>query len=390
MSYLPTIQSRMWLGPHLNVQGDSGATTWIENGQPSIVKLIDTDPPGEFFQRPDWSLWIGRHYESDFDPNEPTKSGFSTDAKQAAQQYIDRYLINSIKTKPLIKCWEMNNEPVISTPEQMQWFAAFLAEAARILRETYNVTPVLGNWSAGNPLRELNLWQYYTPVLEAVHRYGAILGRHSYGPLDEYYGLRHRYDNKVFTERGYPNLPVAITECGADSVTAPDGPNQPWKSYYGSDANAYGDYLVKLEAALREDAAYCLGGTVFTYGMGWDPHNINGTNIGARLGQIGKNLPLNTLVTTPPAKTTSTSTSPATKPATTPPASTETHSVKQEATTYAYPWTTKATPTIRRTLTAGAKVTVYGVYKLKVDAKSWAAISAASDEWVDTSLLQEL
>lgn len=262
------------IAPHLLNNGNADATQWIY-GKPSVVKLVDTGIPNEFIDD-STILWIGRKTEQEFDPNNPNGSGFSSDAVLAARQYINRYLDAVIRANPKIQAWELNNEPVIENPATMSWFATFLTEGIRILRMDYNKTAVVGNWSVGCPRWELGLWKYYTPVLNAIRVYKGILGRHSYGPLDVWYALRHRKDNEEFTNLGFPNLPVVITECGAENLPTVNW--KPWKQQF-KNANDYFQYLAEYDQLLKQDS-YVYGATVFTYGQGWDEWNMNDSGIG--------------------------------------------------------------------------------------------------------------
>ncbi len=296
------MQAKTKLGPHLLLHGDPDATKWIQNARPSIVKLVDTGIPGEFINQADQTIWIGRKGENVFDPNNPAGGGFSDDPVEAAQQYITRFLDQAIRLEPLIQCWELNNEPVITDPSRMAWFARFLARGAQILRETYNKTAVLGCWSVGNP--DFPLWAQYGPALEAARRYGALLGRHSYAGPDQstwsFLLLRHREDNIRFTTLGFPDMPLVITECGADFVPFGNPQGKPWHELYGDDAQRYVDEILSpFEAELLRDS-YVLGATVFTYGHNWEHHTLNGRDAGQRIAaRVGGRTPFTVTLPTP-------------------------------------------------------------------------------------------
>lgn len=296
------MQAKTKLGPHLLLQGNSDATFWIQNARPSVVKLVDTGIPGEFINQADQTIWIGRKAETVFDPNNPAGGGFSNDPVEAAGQYVTRFLDRAIRAEPLIQCWELNNEPVITDPTRMAWFARFLARGAQILRETYNKTAVLGCWSVGNP--DFPLWAQYGPALEAARTYGALLGRHAYAGPDQstwsFLLLRHREDNARFAALGFPNMPLVITECGADAVPFGTPQGKPWRELYGDDARRYAnEILIPFEAELLRDS-YVLGATVFTYGFNWERHTLNGADAGRQIAtQVGGRAPFTVNLPTP-------------------------------------------------------------------------------------------
>lgn len=272
------MQANLLVGPHLLGRGDPDATNWIR-GKPAAAVLADVGIPGEF--APGDCFWVGRKTEDEFDPNNPAGGGFSTDPTLAAQQYIARYLHDTITLEPGIPAWESSNEPTIETPERMTWLALFSAEFCRVIREKYNRIPVIGNWAVANPKVELNLWPYYKPALEAVKRYGGVLGRHSYGPLNEIYALRHRYDNRIFSALGFRDLPVIITECGYENL--PEVPQWAWRTEgHELSENDYAGYFAALDTELRRDS-YVMGATAFTYGLGWKQHSLNESSVGAKV-----------------------------------------------------------------------------------------------------------
>lgn len=78
--------SRMKVGPHMIMRGDSDATTWLY-GKPTVGKLVNCGIPSEFAGSPDY-LWVGRCFEQQFDPNNPIGGGWSADPTQAARDYV--------------------------------------------------------------------------------------------------------------------------------------------------------------------------------------------------------------------------------------------------------------------------------------------------------------
>lgn len=264
------------IGPQLNITGNQDATKWLLRGQPSMAVGIHSGPPGEIANQP--IHWVYRVYEDDLQPSNPSAGGYSILPNIAAQQWVDRHLHAFIRANS-VRYITILNEPVVHEPEVMTWLALFLATAVRIVRQVYGVTPVVGNWSVGSP--DYSLWVQYVPVLQAVTQYGGILGRHSYGPIDPHYALRHRTDNAIFGDLGFPNLPVMLTEAGWENL--PEVGFRAWATDPQRTNEEYVQYLLTLDHELRQDA-YCLGASIFTYGLSWSQHNLNDSGVGDLFG----------------------------------------------------------------------------------------------------------
>jgi len=223
-------------------------------------------------------MLLGRVVETEFGIDERR----ATPAVDYARYYFTRYLEQPIRLNPALNAWEGPNEPTANSAEGMRWYGAFLYELSRLIR-AQGKTPVIGGWSVGAPKYEL--WPEYTAALEAVRIHGAVLSRHSYAGPDQttwgYLLLRHREDNARFEALGYGNLPLVITETGADVVPFGTPPGRAWRDLYGDDGARYvREILAPLEMELRKDE-YVIGATVFTYGPRewWPRHNIDGAGV---------------------------------------------------------------------------------------------------------------
>jgi len=278
------------LGIKMILSGGDGARICL-HARPTVAAFVDGGWELAHEFAADKPLCIGRVTENFFDPNRPEFNQQSPEA--VARWYVETYLAETIRAQPQMDAWESNNEPVITDLGVMNWHARFLAEFARILRVEFNRTAVIGNWSVGNP--DYPMWAQYGPALEATLRYRALLGRHNYAGRDPntwpFLLLRHRADNQRFSAMGYPNLPVVLTECGADGVPSfrvqnpatgewyDSEPGASWRDLYGDDGARYwNEILLPLEQELRSDP-YVIGGTVFNSGYNWGRHNIDGTAI---------------------------------------------------------------------------------------------------------------
>jgi hypothetical protein len=250
------------LGPHF-MTGGTGLSAWLRLGC-TLVKYCRDFPQGEPLGG---ALLIGR---ADHMADGWVGQG---DPVQAARAFYATALEPAMIANPHIPAWESPNEPVVdaegesldTSRPRMRWYAAYLPELARLVREDGRRMPVLGAWPVGNPTR-LELWAEYGPVLQAIRHYGGLHSRHSYGVLDEAYALRHRRDQAEFDKLGYPGTPTALTEVGLDHV----GGLKPWRLQYGGSLERYfNEWLAPMERELRRDP-YVIGATVFTLGTGGD------------------------------------------------------------------------------------------------------------------------
>jgi len=223
-------------------------------------------------------LRIGRVVEEEFGIDERR----SASPVDYARYYFARYLEKPIQANPALNAWEGPNEPTANNAEGMRWYAEFLYELARLIRGT-GKTPISGNWSVGTP--DYGLWPEYRQALQAVRDHGAVLGRHSYAGPDQstwpYLLLRHREDNARFEALGFGDVPVVLTEAGADSVPFGMPPGTAWRDLYGDDGARYvREILAPLEMELRRDE-YVIGAVLFTYGPRewWPRHNVDGSGV---------------------------------------------------------------------------------------------------------------
>lgn len=271
----------MKLGPHLMNGG--WPHDWLAIG----VKIVKwhAQIPSTADGIPADVLTIGRpaHYQG-FSPSDQIAPTL------AARQYFNGVILPALSAAPWMQAWESPNEPgwnyewsTSTKRTAMLWYADFMLEFARLLN-IHGRRAVLGNWSVGNP--DFPSWQWYGKALEAVGRYNAILGRHSYGWLVDELAFRHRLDEKEFNKLGFRNTPLAITECGAER----DHGMMPWRIQYRGDFNAYFDqWIAPFVRGLLPDS-YVLGATLFTAGTGgsttWDAYDVSGTDIIKRLAEL--------------------------------------------------------------------------------------------------------
>jgi len=238
--------------------GDLGLSSLAPPGVLTIGRVVD-----------DGLLW-----GQGFDANRYYADG--ADPALLAASYVTLVWGDKIKLNPGLQVIEGPNEQIITASGPMEWYAKFSREFARIIQGLGRRAGI-GSWSTGHPLRELGLWPFWAPALDAVIPYNAILTRHSYSDLNAFHALRHRYDNEIFTAMGYPDSPVVITECGTDA----SGTMLPWRKNFVDAAQYWNTYLVYLENEFQLDP-YLVGATLFTVGRNderWKDHDVAGSGL---------------------------------------------------------------------------------------------------------------
>jgi hypothetical protein len=222
------------------------------------------------------------------------------DAATAANHYVEANL-GYYRQNPAVDYWEGMNEPAPDTPDDWAWFTQF--EAARACAmQAQGLRAAIGAFAVGWP-RTFDEMTSFLPALEAAHRCGGILTIHEYnGPTMDcgvatnvpniipgapalsvpagIFTLRYRilYEG-LLKPRGLGDLPLAITELGADGSSPKDpcqGPGHgwTWKRYQPSwidrglgptGAEAYVNVLAWYDAEIKKDP-YIIGAAIFTAG----------------------------------------------------------------------------------------------------------------------------
>lgn len=302
------------------------------------------------------------------------------DMKLEARKWIDgqggnHSLLQMAQAFPQVQYWEGPNEIDINhdqpnCAQRMKNYAEFCVEFARLMKSEAKRSVAVGAWSTGTP--EFDLWRYWVPVLEACRTYGAVLTRHNYGPLDEWYAFRHRQDEDTFRSLGFSGTPLIISECGTDYISKANAFNKPWRKLWGYADNAidryWGEYLKLLVAGLLKDA-YVLGATVFTAGNGgsWNDHDVAHTDLA---GAILRNYPD---VPKPPD----------------PVPAWATHQVTASVLNVRmYPWLSDVVPPTVGSLLKGAYVRVTDVAKTEAMSIGWYHVGP--DRWVSGSYLKKV
>ncbi len=232
---------------------------WLAAVKPAVAKFV-----GDFgvaTEAPAGTLCVGRMVDDGwldgqgFDCNRYYQQ--ADDPVGIAQQYAE-WLTPYIEANPRIDVWEGPNEQVPLGLVSMSWYSVFLREFARIM-QAFGKRAGLGSWSTGEP--DYPLWEAYGPALDGCKRYNGVLTRHTYGPMDLDNCLRYRKDNAIFASMGYPNLPLILSEIGADNVAG----QTPWKgAYWGGSMDRYWDELLHPFAIELAKDDYVLGATVYT------------------------------------------------------------------------------------------------------------------------------
>jgi len=194
-------------------------------------------------------------------------------AKHAAMihyQALEPY----IRANPRVDYWCGPNEDIVRTPAEMAYYADFSAEYARLIYTRHTgVAAALGGFATGTPEHEL--WPHWVEALLAMRQYHAIYHRHTYGENNYHLGLRYRADYAHFSQLGFGDVRMVLTEAGADNA----GSLKPWRlAYQGDIVRYYNELLEPLELLLEQDA-YLLGACIFTCGGGWPEFDVDNTGL---------------------------------------------------------------------------------------------------------------
>ncbi len=280
------------------------AMEFVRRAQPPLIKVMDEfGVEAQVKSVSPHTVVVGRAFDS-----QQTSLG-QGDPVEAARAFFRRQA-PKYQAYPGVDYWEGWNEPSANSAGEMTWYAAFEAERVRLLAEIGGRACV-GNFSVGAP-GNLDLWPYLFPALRAAKQHHGILGLHEYGwPwMDNYFGKNQinphedegdtgwttgRY-RKIYRTYLIPHdlaLPLAITECGLDTVNvggadvryreAPQVAG--WKNYgrwwaqHGGLSDPVEEYLRQLawyDLLLRADD-YVIGAAIFQLGiMGWEGFDISG------------------------------------------------------------------------------------------------------------------
>jgi len=264
------------------------------NSTPKIMEFVRTAHPAVVVGLGDvgWltevkrvspeTITIARYAE----PDQSLEGDPVVRAREFVASHLERYLLN-----PGVDYWLGWNEPVLETPEEMAWYAAFEAERATAMAE-YGLKVAIGNFSVGTP--EAEVFGEFLPAIRAAMEHGGVLSLHEYGAPTMRDGvgagipgvesiddagaltLRYRYWYNHFLQPNDLVIPLVITEAGIDGgvlVQGNDGEDG-WRGLVDlavpdeSLSRAAASYLEQLswyDDELRRDP-YVLGFAVFNVG----------------------------------------------------------------------------------------------------------------------------
>jgi hypothetical protein len=286
-------------------RADGQIDTLIRLGKPALIKTLNLDPNFARYikEQSPTTIVVGRIVLGQLD--------LTADPIPLARDAAGKLLEFALEPTRLqyFDAWEGYNEPVADTVDKMQHLADHEAERTRLLAEQ-GVRSVVGNFAAGHP--PLELWQYFTPALDAVRAHGGYLGVHEYsapimqwsfGALQSTPGanegdegwltVRYRKAYRHYLgPLGYGDIPLLITECGVDgTVGGHPGPAEAkgWRDFEAfwlsnglrSDTpGVYIDQLIWYDGELYQDN-YVKGAAIFAAGasQGWDSYEILGRTI---------------------------------------------------------------------------------------------------------------
>ncbi|MHB1317071.1 MAG: hypothetical protein ACYCYF_00455 [Anaerolineae bacterium] len=269
---------RSKLGLHVTRNSAPEIMAFIEAAQPAVlVGVGDLGWLAEAKELSPGSIILGR-----FEETAQTMTG---DPAVRAQEFVvghaARYLAN-----PGVDYWLGWNEPGIDSTWQMEWYAAFEAERARLMSDL-GLKVAVGNFSTGTP--EADEFASFLPAIETAKALGGVLAVHEYSAPTMMDGvglaipgheaevdagsltLRYRYWYEHYLAPARLVIPLVVTEAGIDSgvlpVQAPAVGG--WRDLDATSAGqALSSYVGQLswyDDQLRRDP-YVIGFAVFNAG----------------------------------------------------------------------------------------------------------------------------
>jgi hypothetical protein len=211
------------LGLHVTRNTSPGIMDFVERAQPAVIVGVgDLGWLADVKEVSPDTITLGRFEEKG--------QTFTGDPRQRAQQFVvshaGRYLAN-----PGVDYWLGWNEPVIRYLWQMEWYAAFEAERARLMHDL-GLRVAVGNFSTGTP--EAEQFPAFMPALAAAKEYGGLFALHEYSAPTMLHGvgtaipgheadprfgaltLRYRYWYEHYLGPANLVVPLVITEAGID------------------------------------------------------------------------------------------------------------------------------------------------------------------------------
>lgn len=279
---LPEPVGRSKIGLHVTRNSSPAIMHFVEQAQPAVIVGVgDLGWLADVKAVSPSTITLGRFEEKG--------QYFSGDPVQRAQEFVvshaGRYLAN-----PGVDYWLGWNEPGIGNEWQMQWYAAFEAERARLMHEL-GLSVAVGNFSTGTP--EPELFAAFAPALLAAKEYGGLFALHEYSAPTMLHGigaavpghdaeddfgaltLRYRYWYENYLGPANLVVPLVITEAGIDGgvLRGQDPPLAGWRDFDGALAEeltvqTLDSYLAEIswyDDELRRDP-YVLGFALFNAG----------------------------------------------------------------------------------------------------------------------------
>jgi len=272
------------LGLHVTGSTSPRIMEFIEATKPAVVVVVgDLGLLAEIKRVSPNTVTLGRLLQGD--------QSMTGDPRQRAREFVlanaGQYLAN-----PGADYWLGWNEPDVSQPWQMAWYAAFEAERAAAMAEL-GLKVAIGNFSTGTP--EAERFVEFLPAIKAAKEYGGILALHEYSAPTmqsglgadipglegkEHYGaltLRYRYWYDQYLQANNLVIPLVISEAGIDGgvLRAQGVTLGGWRDFRSAERLPEGmqpltldDYVAQLswyDDELRRDP-YVIGFAVFNVG----------------------------------------------------------------------------------------------------------------------------
>lgn len=279
---LPEPVGRSKLGLHVTRNSSPAIMDFVRRAQPAVIAGVgDLGWFADVKRASPGTITLGRFEELD--------QTFTGDPEQRAREFVatfaGRYL-----AYPSVDFWMGWNEPVIRSVWQMEWYAAFEVERARLMHEL-GLRVAVGNFATGTP--EADQFPAFMPALAAAKEYGGVFALHEYSAPTMLHGvgasipghegrpdmgtltLRYRFWYEHYLGPANLVVPLVITEAGIDGGVLA-GHNPPfggWRDFTGTRSQEIGiqtleTYLAEIswyDDELRRDP-YVLGFAIFDAG----------------------------------------------------------------------------------------------------------------------------
>ncbi len=277
---LPVATKGSKVGIHVTSNHTPSILNFVEDAHPAvIVAVADLGWLADVKSASPETVTVGRFLQSD--------QSFLGNPAERAREFVSAN-VGRYREFPAVDYWLGWNEPIVKTPWEMAWYAAFESERVIAMAEL-GLKVAVGNFAAGNP--EPDLIAEFLPALSVAKQHGGIFALHEYSAPSMRDGvgaqlpgmtanpqwgsltLRYRYWYDHYLRVNDLVLPLVVSEAGIDGgvLRQAEGP-MGWRDFAEEDGNSldqmatrYVEQLSWYDDELRRDP-YVLGFAIFNIG----------------------------------------------------------------------------------------------------------------------------